>query len=53
MSVEEKEWRQLCRLVADEPDPQRLSKLVDQLIKVLDARKKELEKSGQEATPAD
>ena len=35
----ESEWRNLCKKVADEPDPQRLSELVDQLIKVLDARR--------------
>jgi hypothetical protein len=32
-------WRELCRKVAEEPDPERLSKLVEELIKVLDARR--------------
>jgi hypothetical protein len=38
----EEEWRKLCELVADEPDPQRLSELVDQLIEKLDARRQAL-----------
>ncbi len=42
---EEEEWRDLCQLVADEPDPQRLSKLVDQLIEKLDTRREALRKS--------
>ena len=35
----DKEWRRLCQLVAVEPDPQRLSELLDQLLKQLDARR--------------
>ena len=42
----ENEWRNLCRKVADEPDPQRLSELVDQLIKVLDARRQRFQQDG-------
>lgn len=38
----EEEWRKLCELVADEPDPRRLSKLLDQLIEKLDARRQAL-----------
>ena len=35
----EEEWGKLCELVANEPDPQRVSELVDQLIEKLDAHK--------------
>src|SRR5579863_6676252 len=38
MTMEEKEWRQLCAMVAKESDPQRLSELVDQIIVALDAQ---------------
>ncbi len=38
----EEEWRKLCELVANEPDPQRVSELVDQLIEKLDAHKQAL-----------
>jgi len=31
--VNEKEWRKLCDMIAAEPDPQRISQLVDQLLK--------------------
>jgi hypothetical protein len=41
-TVDEKEWRRLCDLIASEPDPQRLSQLVDQLLKALDARRREI-----------
>jgi hypothetical protein len=39
----EEEWQKLCKLVADESDPRRLSELVDQLIEKLDARRQALE----------
>jgi hypothetical protein len=42
LKIDEKEWRRLCQLVAAEPDPQRLSELVDQLLKELDARREAL-----------
>jgi hypothetical protein len=45
LSVDEKEWRRLCQLVAAEPDPQRLSELVDQLLKKLDARREAIRES--------
>ena len=38
MTMEEREWRQLCAMVAEESDPQRLSELVDQIIVALDAQ---------------
>ena len=36
------EWRSLCKLITKESDPQRLSELIDQLIKELDAREQTL-----------
>ena len=41
-----KDWRRLCREAADEPDPQRLSELVDQLIRALDARRQVQSRGG-------
>jgi hypothetical protein len=49
MSIQETEWEKLCKLVADERNPQRLSELVDQLIEALDARRDVLR--GSKATP--
>jgi hypothetical protein len=40
--IDEQEWRKLCQQVAAEPDPERLSQLMDQLIKELDARREAL-----------
>jgi hypothetical protein len=51
MNVEKKDWRKLCALVAMESDPQRLSELVDEIIKALDSRKQELQRSGPERNP--
>jgi hypothetical protein len=48
-SERDQEWRKLCDLVAREQDPQRLSELVDRLIKKLDARRRELRNSDQRA----
>jgi len=47
----EQEWRKLCELVAREPDPLRLSELVDQLIQQLDARRNALRQTEQPRTP--
>lgn len=44
-SEKEQDWRKLCELVAREQDPQRLSGLLDQLVKKLDARRRELHSS--------
>ena len=44
-SERDQDWRKLCELVAREQDPQRLSELVDRLIKKLDARRRELRSS--------
>jgi hypothetical protein len=42
LSMNEEEWRKLCEQVANEPDPQRLSELLDQLLKKLDSRRETL-----------
>jgi hypothetical protein len=42
LSLGEKEWRRLCQQVASEPDPQRLSELLDQLLRELDSRRETL-----------
>jgi hypothetical protein len=36
-SLDDREWRRLCSLVLAEPDPQRISELVERLLKELDA----------------
>jgi hypothetical protein len=49
-SKKDQDWRKLCELVAREQNPQRLSALVDQLIKKLEARRRELRSSDLQAT---
>jgi len=49
---QEEEWRKLCELIAHEPDPQRLSKLVDQLIKELDSRTQILQQTTAQPKPS-
>jgi hypothetical protein len=44
MTNEEKNWRKLCASVAEEKDPERLSRLVEELIEALDQVKQDLEK---------
>jgi hypothetical protein len=39
---EDKEWRKLCELVAAEGNPERLSRLIDQLLQELDDRRQAL-----------
>lgn len=39
MKREIDEWKKLCELVANETDPQKLSKHLDRLIQALDARR--------------
>jgi hypothetical protein len=51
-SKKDQDWRKLCELVAREQNPQRLSALVDQLIKKLEARRRELRSSDLQATQA-
>ncbi|HSZ64381.1 MAG TPA: hypothetical protein VK828_21460 [Terriglobales bacterium] len=48
MTIDEKEWRQLCALAAVESDPDRLLEIIDQLIVVLDERKEEIRKREQQ-----
>jgi hypothetical protein len=38
----DKEWRRLCELVVTESNPERLSRLIDQLLEELDARRRAL-----------
>jgi hypothetical protein len=47
----EEEWRELCDLIANEQDPQRLCDLVDQLIKAMDDRKQNLRRGREEVEP--
>jgi len=49
---DEADWRSLCELVKHEPDPQRLSLLVEQLIQKLDARAEALRKAREIQNPA-
>ncbi len=43
MTTEEKNWRKLCAAVAEEKDPELLSRLVEELIEALDEVKQDLE----------
>jgi len=53
MKNENEEWNKLCDLVANESDPQRLSRHLDQLIQALDdARKQALHRAAKEVKPA-
>ncbi|MFZ0799501.1 MAG: hypothetical protein WCA13_17250 [Terriglobales bacterium] len=52
MTIDEKDWRKLCALVAEETDPHRLCELLDRLVKALNARRQELHHGGQQSTPA-
>lgn len=45
MTDKNEDWKQLCELVANESDPQRLSKYLDRLIRALDARKQAVDES--------
>ena len=40
---DERDWRKLCELAANETDPRRLRALVEQLSKALESRTKKLE----------
>jgi hypothetical protein len=42
MKIKNEEWKKLCELVAKEPDPKKLSKHLDTLVRALDARKRTL-----------
>ena len=52
LGVDEKQWRKLCELVATEPDPQRLSELVDQLLRELDSRREAFRESEKASSTA-
>jgi hypothetical protein len=42
MKSENEEWEKLCKLVANESNPQKLLEHLDRLIRALDARKRAL-----------
>jgi hypothetical protein len=46
------EWRSLCELVTQEHDPQRLSELIGQLTKALDARSRATSANNNRRKPA-
>jgi hypothetical protein len=48
---DDEEWKRLCELVAHEPDPRKLSILLDQLIQKLDARTEALRKTREQQKP--
>jgi hypothetical protein len=51
MTIDEKDWRQLCALAAVESDPRRLLEIIDRLIEVLDERRDEIRRTGQRFEP--
>jgi hypothetical protein len=51
MTIDEKDWRKLCSMVVEETDPQRLSALLDQLIRSLQAHRQELNEGRQQSNP--
>jgi ribosomal protein L12E/L44/L45/RPP1/RPP2 len=48
---DEEDWLKLCEAVSHEPDPQRLSMLVEQLIQKLDVRAEALRRIREKQTP--
>lgn len=50
-SEKDQDWRKLCELVEREQNPQRLSELLDQLIKQLDARRRALRSRDPQPNP--
>jgi hypothetical protein len=54
MTLDEKDWRQLCARAAVESDPNRLLEIIDQLIVALDERRDKMRQQGQhyEVDPA-
>jgi hypothetical protein len=40
MSVEKRDWRELCEAASKEQDPEKLKAIISELIKVLDERKR-------------
>lgn len=53
MSVGDKEWYALCEEIAKERDPERMSRLLDSLIKSIDGRRQVLEIGSQNTSPSD
>jgi hypothetical protein len=39
-------WKQLCQLAASESDPVRLQELVEQILKILEAKKSSARETG-------
>jgi hypothetical protein len=50
MGSDSEDWKRLCKMVADEADPGKLTGLVEQLIGALDARKEHLEEPDRRRT---
>jgi hypothetical protein len=46
LNADQNRWRRLCAQVVDERDPQRISDLLDQLLKELDARRQTDRENG-------
>jgi hypothetical protein len=46
--ADDKQWRRLCELVSAESNPERLSQLIDQLLRELDARRRTLRDSDKQ-----
>ena len=42
---EKKDWQKICAQVAAETNPRRLSRLIEELIKALDAHRQELDRN--------
>jgi len=45
MSIDEKDWQALCESIAKERDPDKMSMLLDRLIKTMDLRRQALRTS--------
>jgi hypothetical protein len=52
LRVDDNRWRKLCELVATENDPKRLSQLLDQLLKELDARRDAIRERDKDPNPS-
>jgi len=51
MTIDEKDWRQLCALAIVESDPRRLLEIINQLIEVLDHRRDEIRRGEAQHDP--
>jgi hypothetical protein len=52
MSVGDQEWHALCEAIAKERDPERMSRLLDSLIKSIDGRRQSLQNGSQNTSPS-